>query len=316
MLMKRREVKGLTDTSPDPVDIEEEMYTSEESEGEVEKWTKTRDNLISESKEVFEDVKEEYRSIAAVYRRMLDWRKNFHRQYKDAYVTLSLPRLLAPYVRHEIIGWDPLVDGQAVENMQWCMALFQEDPDGGDEEDDKLIPSIVAEVVCPQVKDILNTGWDPSSTGTTQRVSGFMEDILIYLTETHPDAAKSLCNELCNCLTMELERHSAALGVLSKGDCPARAAYKAGRSSFLKCCKIIKNACMFKDLIKADSLQAITVKAATKEMLLPFLQVLRAQSSQDASVLSKVLWDSFPSEWRGLSDLQPLEAFRKAITSA
>ena len=37
-----------------------------------------------------------------------EWRKAFPKQYREAYVALSLPRLLAPTVRLEMMDWEPL----------------------------------------------------------------------------------------------------------------------------------------------------------------------------------------------------------------
>jgi len=36
-------------------------------------------------------------------------------QYREAYVALSLPRLLAPNVRLEMMDWEPLTDGKSLE---------------------------------------------------------------------------------------------------------------------------------------------------------------------------------------------------------
>eukprot|EP00961_Rhodomonas_salina_P057098 767653-Rhodomonas_salina.1 len=39
-------------------------------------------------------------------------------QLQEAYVDMSLPRLLAPFVRLEVLGWDPLEDGQVPIQIQ------------------------------------------------------------------------------------------------------------------------------------------------------------------------------------------------------
>ena len=39
--------------------------------------------------------------------------------YKDAYMSLSLPLIFSPYVRLELLRWDPLHNGVDFQEMKW-----------------------------------------------------------------------------------------------------------------------------------------------------------------------------------------------------
>mmetsp|Transcript_45442 Transcript_45442/g.107776 ORF Transcript_45442/g.107776 Transcript_45442/m.107776 type:complete len:263 (+) Transcript_45442:91-879(+) len=256
------------------------------------------------------DVSEDFKTLKAVQQRLLTWKRRFPKSYQEAYVDMSLPRLLAPFVRLEVLGWDPLEDGQTVEGMDWVKVLFEAE---SEEEESELIPNLVQQVLCPQIKLALSVSWDPASSGSSQRAVGLLNDVLIYILDAAPDAAKTLCGEVVTALSVELDRHSAALGLLAKGDAPSGVALKAGRRSFLQCCKVVRHAALFREIVSPLALQTLTMEAATKEMLLPFLQQVRAQAPAEAVVLTKLLYDSFPDEWLERPQLQPFLSFRKAL---
>jgi hypothetical protein len=104
----------------------EDMWTSDESDGEVAEFKKVRAELLREERELMDDIKADYKSVTSVYARMLEWAKAFPKQYREAYVALSLPRLLAPIVRTELMDWEPLTDGKSLEQMEWVMSLFRQ----------------------------------------------------------------------------------------------------------------------------------------------------------------------------------------------
>jgi len=172
-LERRRETHRCGAGGPTSTAVED-MWTSDESEGEVAEYKKIRGELLREERQLMDDVKPDYKSVTVMYGRMLEWRKAFPKQYREAYVALSLPRLFAPSVRLEMMDWEPLTDGKSLEQMEWVTSLFQqqemsrevgEPTSGADADDDELIPKIVEEVVVSKVKDVLNWSWDAGSSG-------------------------------------------------------------------------------------------------------------------------------------------------------
>jgi len=55
-----------------------------------------------------DDVIEEFSSVDLVLNHMLEWKNKYIESYVEAYVNVCLPRLVGPFVRLELIIWNPL----------------------------------------------------------------------------------------------------------------------------------------------------------------------------------------------------------------
>jgi len=99
--------------------------------------------------------------------------------------------------------------------------------------------------------------------GSTGRAVGLMQDIVIYILDSAPEAVQALCGEVCAALSMELERYKAPLLVLAQeGDTPARDAFLLGKWAFLQCCKIVRNAAKWRDVVSPLALQVTLMSSA------------------------------------------------------
>ena len=58
--------------------------------------------------EVFKDVVEDFWKLSLIKQRFHEWKFGFPESYKQAYVPLFLPNLLAPFVRLQLLQWNPL----------------------------------------------------------------------------------------------------------------------------------------------------------------------------------------------------------------
>ena len=71
------------------------------------------ENVVSKAKLVFSDVVDEFHKLSLVKERYEQWKWGFNESYKQAYISLCLPKLFDPFVRLEMIDWNPLeVRGQ------------------------------------------------------------------------------------------------------------------------------------------------------------------------------------------------------------
>lgn len=57
---------------------------------------------------VFEDVLEDFSSLRGVLKRFETWRTTESGAYRDAYVSLCLPKVVAPLIRLKLLLWNPL----------------------------------------------------------------------------------------------------------------------------------------------------------------------------------------------------------------
>uniref|UniRef100_A0A671ND94 GC-rich sequence DNA-binding factor 2-like n=1 Tax=Sinocyclocheilus anshuiensis TaxID=1608454 RepID=A0A671ND94_9TELE len=67
-----------------------------------------RDDLLKKAQEVFADVQTDFWDVKKILSRFDEWRVSFQGSYSNAYIGLCLPKLLAPLIRHQLIGWNPL----------------------------------------------------------------------------------------------------------------------------------------------------------------------------------------------------------------
>jgi GC-rich sequence DNA-binding factor len=57
---------------------------------------------------VFADAAEEFASLEAVKAKLEGWKAAYRQDYQNAYVAESAPALFAPFVRLQLLQWDPL----------------------------------------------------------------------------------------------------------------------------------------------------------------------------------------------------------------
>lgn len=67
------------------------------------------DEIENETKEVFSDVIDEFGTVKGILSKMESWRNFDLNAYKDAYVSLCLPKMHSCIVRLQLISWNPLM---------------------------------------------------------------------------------------------------------------------------------------------------------------------------------------------------------------
>jgi len=108
----------LTSMELDDHKIEGESST-DESDSESQAYESQRDLVLQAADEIFGDASEEYGQLSLVKKRMEEWKREYSSSYKDAYMSLSLPLVFSPYVRLELLRWDPLHKGIDFQEMKW-----------------------------------------------------------------------------------------------------------------------------------------------------------------------------------------------------
>jgi GC-rich sequence DNA-binding factor len=92
-----------------------------------------RSSLVSEAGQILSDVDDSFQTFDHITARLTQWKQRYGSAYSDAFVGLSVPGLVAPYVRLELLRWNPLGVGQAaaaaapvmrLNQMQWYDKLF------------------------------------------------------------------------------------------------------------------------------------------------------------------------------------------------
>ncbi|XP_019844328.2 PAX3- and PAX7-binding protein 1 isoform X2 [Bactrocera dorsalis] len=159
------------------------MSSDDETSDRYQEQLKTNlEQIQKESEAIFNDVNDDFYKVELILMKFYAWRKTDIESYKDAFVSLCLPKVLGPLVRLEMLSWSPLLDEyKDIEKMNWysaCMLYA-----GGEDEteatlrldpDINLVPTIIEKIVLPKMTDIVNQCWDPLSTTQTLRLIGFI----------------------------------------------------------------------------------------------------------------------------------------------
>ena len=66
------------------------------------------EQLSSQAGAIFEDVVEEFWKLSLIKQRFEEWKFGVPASYEQVYVPLFLPKLFAPFVRLQLLQWNPL----------------------------------------------------------------------------------------------------------------------------------------------------------------------------------------------------------------
>ncbi|RLN20170.1 hypothetical protein BBJ28_00026704 [Nothophytophthora sp. Chile5] len=100
----------------------------------TESYTPEAKHKTGEDEDLFADAIDEINSLDRVYGRFQEWKAKFPEVYKNSYCELAEEKLYAPYVRAELLSWDPLgVAGTlqtpgktwSLEDFAWFRTLHQ-----------------------------------------------------------------------------------------------------------------------------------------------------------------------------------------------
>ncbi|RXM34345.1 GC-rich sequence DNA-binding factor 2 [Acipenser ruthenus] len=172
---------------------------------EMADFQKRRDDILCESRKIFDDVHEDFHNIKDILSKFDQWRGRFADSYYDAYVGLCLPKLLGPLIRYQLVDWNPLKeDCEDFETMPWYTAVEQfcygrehEGFEIKDNPDMKTLPSVIEKTVIPKIQDFVQHIWDPHSSTQTQclvRLCRKLEDGYLLFQGSQKKAVQDFVN--------------------------------------------------------------------------------------------------------------------------
>lgn len=171
--------KEIIDDPAPSVKIEEHFYMPEDiqpSPEEEELCRKQIEEILLRSKTVFSDVKDDFYDVKKILSRFEEWRGSFSDSYHNAYISLCLPKLLHPIIRHQLLSWNPLKDtSEDFENMPWFTALETFCHGHGHEElehtDRQSLTNVIEKTLFPKLTAYVEMLWDPVSLHQTVRLT-------------------------------------------------------------------------------------------------------------------------------------------------
>ncbi|KAL3510860.1 hypothetical protein ACH5RR_030261 [Cinchona calisaya] len=286
--------------------------STDESDSESKAYQSNRDQLFQISEQIFSDAAEDYAQLSAVVERLERWKKEYASSYHDAYMSLSAPAIFSPYIRLELLKWDPLHEDSDFIHMKWHSLLF----DYGIPEDDadaNLIPELVEKLAIPILHHQLAYCWDMLSTRETEYAVSATNLVLGYV----PPSSSAIGN-LVAALRDRLTDAVANLTVPTWNTLVLKAVPNAARAAayrFGVSVRLMRNICLWHKVLAKPVLENLALDELLRGKILPHL--LSIQSNiHDAVTRTERLVASLDGVWAGPSvtgdhspKLQPLVDF-------
>ncbi|CAN8204980.1 unnamed protein product [Coccothraustes coccothraustes] len=144
---------------------------------EVDEFQKSKDNVLEDSRKIFEDVHADFCDIRKILLKFQEWKEKFPDSYCDAYISFCLPKLLNPLIRVQLISWNPLENFTELEEMPWFRAIEEfsdaeniPESKRDDDHDKEVLPRVIEKTVLPKITAFVKSVWDPLSTSQTKNL--------------------------------------------------------------------------------------------------------------------------------------------------
>uniref|UniRef100_A0A8C3MAS2 GCF C-terminal domain-containing protein n=1 Tax=Geospiza parvula TaxID=87175 RepID=A0A8C3MAS2_GEOPR len=144
---------------------------------EVDEFQKSKDNVLEDSRKIFEDVHADFCDIRKILLKFQEWKERFPDSYCDAYISFCLPKLLNPLIRVHLISWNPLENFTELEEMPWFRAIEEfsdaenvSESKRDDDHDKEVLPRVIEKTVLPKITAFVKSMWDPLSTSQTKNL--------------------------------------------------------------------------------------------------------------------------------------------------
>ncbi|XP_039914513.1 intron Large complex component GCFC2 [Hirundo rustica] len=145
---------------------------------EVDEFHKSRDNVLEDSRKIFEDVHADFCDVRKILLKFQEWKEKLPDSYCDAYISFCLPKLLNPLIRVQLISWNPLEQNfTELEEMPWFRAIEEfsdaenvSESKRDDDHDKEVLPRVIEKTILPKITAFVKSVWDPLSTSQTKNL--------------------------------------------------------------------------------------------------------------------------------------------------
>ncbi|XP_068698519.1 PAX3- and PAX7-binding protein 1-like [Montipora foliosa] len=277
----------------------------EETETDSIKFRAETKKILSEEKAIFEDVVEDFSSIDSIKSRFEEWKNKHEDCYRNAYISLCLPKLFAPFIRLQLLDWNPFeAKCLEIEEFRWYKSLVLfgcgDDPYDIDVDDPdvKLIPSLLEKSVIPKLTGLFEHVWDPLSTKQTT----FAIKLIRGMAEVYPNfhAQDKTTQSLFAAITSRLRRCVSddvyvplyPKSLLDNKSCGALPFFQR---QFWSCVKLMGNILLWEGLLSSGRLQEMAIDGLLNRYLLLALQ--HSHLYYDSLEKTKAIVGTLPKQW-------------------
>ncbi|KAF8397793.1 hypothetical protein HHK36_016716 [Tetracentron sinense] len=301
----RSESKRMSSVGDDNAyhSIEGESST-DESDSESSVYQSNRDMLLQTAEQIFSDAAEEYSQLSVVKERFERWKKHYSSSYRDAYMSLSVPAIFSPYVRLELLKWDPLYEDADFNDMKWHSLLFnygllETGSDfNPDDADANIVPGLVEKVALPILHHEIAHCWDMLSIRGTKNAISATNLVLNYVpasSEALRELLAAIHARLADAVANLIVPTWSTLLIKAVPNAARVAAYRFGMSV-----RLLRNICLWKDILALPVLEQLALDELLNGKILPHVRSI-TPNIHDAFTRTERIIASLSGVWTGPS---------------
>eukprot|EP00775_Hariotina_reticulata_P001896 gene1896-2230_t len=324
------------------LDLEESMLPCQQSASSaaehapqpeaVQQYQRRRQEVLDVAPTVFADADEQFASLAAVKTKLEAFKHKYPKEYSTAYLGESAAALFAPFVRLELLHWEPLpllgscgsssaaggkglhqsdAAASSFDAQSWYLQLFEYGllpaagsdgappaaaaaVAGGEDADSNLVPQLVESLILPLALSLSARCWDPFQVAQSRAVVSLVSDLFVYVSADKEDMAQLLA------LTTGALEAGAAAAVVPPWPSAAVAASPIAQAvvqlRFRRCAALLQSFMGFKELLSQQLLFKLVLQGLVTQQLVPCLRA----STGDLGVAiarAEVVVQSLPVAW-------------------
>ncbi|KAL5707494.1 hypothetical protein ACHQM5_018392 [Ranunculus cassubicifolius] len=253
----------------------------EESDCGSDEYRRQRVLLLETAEQAFSDASNDYSQLCYVKEKFEKWKENYPSSYQNAYASMSVVEIFSPYVRLELLKWDPLYEAMEFADMNWYHllegyglpknALEFEDGDA----DAEIIPGLVEKIAVPILQHRIERCWDVFSSRQTKNAVCATKLVMCYV-QSSGEALQGLLSVIQTRL---------ADAIASVGDFPVCMSLQ-----------LLTSICCWKDLLSIPVLEKLALDELLNRKVLHRLQGF---SVYDAITSIEKIMVSLNGTWTG-----------------
>ncbi|XP_009989917.1 PREDICTED: GC-rich sequence DNA-binding factor 2 [Tauraco erythrolophus] len=248
---------------------------------EMTKFQNSKDNVLEDSRKIFEDVHADFCDIRKILLKFQEWKEKFPESYCDAYISFCLPKLLNPLIRVQLINWNPLENFTELEEMPWFRAI-EEFSDAknvsepkDDDPDQEVLPRVIEKTILPKITAFVKNVWDPLSTSQTKNLVQLCNNIFEkqVLSKNECSRAKE---DLINVVVLRMKKSVEEdvfipLYPESSVEDKSSLCSKFQERRFWSAVKLLSNVLLWDEIVQEDTLRDLGLSKLLNRYLLLYL---------------------------------------------
>uniref|UniRef100_A0A4X2K0A2 GCF C-terminal domain-containing protein n=1 Tax=Vombatus ursinus TaxID=29139 RepID=A0A4X2K0A2_VOMUR len=289
-----------------------------------------RGAILRSCHSVFKDVNEEFSDVQKILLKFQQWRERFPDSYHEAYASLCLPKLFSPFIRIQMLDWNPLKpDCVSLQHMPWFQSLegfansgaaTQREEESPDRE---ILPAALEKTVLPHIIGFVRFLWDPVSTSQTRSLVQHCREILGLCAATQGRGGHATQQELKDSVVSRLKKaveEDVFIPLYPKRVVEDKASPHARfqEQQFWSAVKLLGNILLWDGLVLKDALRELVLD----KLLSRYLVIGLSNACPGPGVAEKYrrVVESLPKSWlsgqHAGSSVPQLSSFTNALVRA